>query len=136
MLTIKWLKFGLNEACFDGQKFNYELEEKDIIVKRLSRHSLEEQKKRYRFLRDTIKDNLPETSLVKACDENGNVSGWIVQEKIYGRWLGTILHPDEKIFKKAWGQYSEIVKKCPEIDDHYCNFVWDDRKNRLIYTSY
>ena len=142
MLHLKWLNSILEETLFDGQKSTYEIKEKDIIVKRMSRGSLDEQRRRYKLLRNTIGENMPETSLVIACDENGNERNWIVQERIaYGRWLSTILHPDgeyddEELFKKAWSQYSDIVKKCPGIEGQYQNFVWDDRRNKLLYTSH
>jgi hypothetical protein len=136
MNNLNWIYGNLKEEFYGEKKRIYELENKDLLIKRLlTNTSVEQQVSKYRSLRQKIGSHLPETSFVRACDNHEKEFTWTIQEKLDGRWLETILNPKEEIFGRAWSQYREIIRKCPEVNSSYYNFLWDDFRKRLFYVG-
>jgi len=145
MVYLNWLKDEL-EKIYSGVKGVYKLSKHPFIIKEMhcsseiefTRGKLKVEKQRLKYFQKLIPDNIPETSLILASDEEGRSCVYEIQKKIQGENL-----KKRNFLKKALdfllltkvGREYRHLSSFWEVDKYKGNFVWDEKRKKLFYVD-
>jgi hypothetical protein len=110
--SLNWLNGELEKIPAGKVKYSYRLVEKPFIIKEIpcfniehsAKRTLKDEKENVKFFQRVMPNNIPETSLVLAQNEEGKPSVYEIQERIEGKTLAEILK-DEIDLKEPFIYY-------------------------------